>query len=101
MDSLRSVLPKILAKRGLKEHAEAALVVHKAQLFLESVLPTLSSGIHAEKLERGTLMIAVANSIAAQECQQLSGRLLEHLKAECPGVAVAEIRIRRSLERGK
>lgn len=98
MDSVRSVLPKILAKRGLKDHAQAALITHKAQKFLEGVLPTLADAIHVDKLERGTLIISVGHSIAAQECQQLFPRLREYLQKECPEVPVLEVRVMRSGE---
>jgi len=96
MDSVRSVLPKILAKRGLKDHAQAALIVHKAQLFLERVLPTLASEIRVQKMSQGTLIIAVTHSIAAQECQHLMPRLKEHLAKEYPELPVLEIRTIRS-----
>lgn len=101
MDRVRFVLPKVLAKRGLKEHAVGALVTHKAQQFLTHQLPALADTFSVTKLDRGTLVITVTHSIAAQECQQLSGRLCEYLKAECPDATVLEVRVMRSGEAKK
>mgnify|MGYP001613404136 CR=1 FL=1 len=83
MDSLRSLLPKVLSKRGIKNQAVAALMVHKAQSWLIETLPGLREAIQVQKMQDRVLVIACQNSIAAQECMQLAGRLLEYLEKEC------------------
>ena len=83
MDSLRSLLPKVLNKRGIATQAHASLVVHKAQEWLLQVLPALSAELKVQKVQDRVLVIECSNSIAAQECSQLSARLLEYLQKEC------------------
>lgn len=83
MDSLRSLLPKVLSRRGIKNQAVAALIVHKAQCWLTETLPGLHGIIAVQKMQDRVLVIACQNSIAAHECMQLAGRLLEYLEKEC------------------
>lgn len=83
MDSLRSIIPKVLSKRGIATQAHASLVVHKAQAWLNEVLPALAAELTVQKVQDSVLVIECKNSIAAQECAQLSSRLLEYLRKEC------------------
>lgn len=83
MDSLRSIIPKVLSKRGIATQAHASLLVHKAQEWLLEVLPSLSAELRVQKVQNRVLVIECENSIAAQECAQLSARLLEYLQKEC------------------
>lgn len=96
MDSVRSVLPHVLAKRGLKTQAEAAFVVYRATAWIAEVLPTLASAISVSRLKDGTLTIRCEHSIALQECQGLASRLREHLKRECPDQTIGDIRVIRA-----
>ena len=95
MDSIRSLLPKVLRKRGLHAHAEASLVVHRAVLWIREQLPTLAGDIHIEKLQDATLIIRCNNSVAMQECQFLGNKLKEYLERES-GVSVKEVRVLRA-----
>lgn len=92
MDRLSTLLPKALRKRGLKDQADASLVVHTAQTWLkEKGLEDAS----AEKLENGTLFIEVESSIAAQECHAQKEELLSSLQKTFPTIAVNQVRIMR------
>ncbi|MBI3618994.1 DUF721 domain-containing protein [Candidatus Peregrinibacteria bacterium] len=79
MDSLQSVLPKVLRKRGLYAHAQSAQVVHLAQRWLEQALPSFAAFVRVHTLSHATLTIACSHSIAAQECQQVAPMLREFL----------------------
>ena len=95
MQSVRSLLPKVLRNRGLHVHAEASLVVHRAVIWIREQLPALAGDIHIEKLQDATLIIRCKNSVAAQECQMLAPKLKEYLAKESLGT-VQEVRIMRS-----
>ena len=96
MDSLGSILPKVLHKRGLYRHAQAALVTHKAALWLKAALPSFTEQLRVGTFTDGVLTIASTHSIAAQECQGFLPELTEFLNRECDGAAVRQIRMMRS-----
>ena len=91
MDSVSSLLPKVLRKRGIKDEADASLVVFAANEWLKkhAVLAM------AKKLNGGTLFIEVASSIAAQECHGKSTDLLEEMQKQFPGILIENVRILR------
>ena len=96
MDSLSSILPKVLRKRGLHGHAVAALVTHKAADWLRTALPNFASQLHVDSLKDGVLTISAGHPIAAQECVPLLPSLMEYLQRECPGAIVRDVRVTRS-----
>jgi len=96
MDHLASILPTVLGKRGLKDHAQAALVVHRAQLWVGGRLASLKELLTVRKLEDGTLFIACGHSIALQECQAIVPELLAYLQKECRFSSVRSIRLARN-----
>lgn len=96
MDSLSSILPKVLHKRGLHKHAVAALVTHKATEWLTMALPSFLPYFHVDSLKDGVLTISTTHSIAAQECLPLLPGLKEFLGRECTGSAIREVRLIRS-----
>lgn len=82
MDSLQSLLPKVLKKRGLHGQATASLVVHLANQWLSEHLGPLGPQLRAEKCEQGVLVISAENSIAAGELVQRQEELLRALDAQ-------------------
>jgi len=97
MDRVSSVIKKVLEKHGLRQHAEAALVVHHAEQWLQDALPNLKDGITAQSLgEDGTLLIECAHSVAAQECQIELPHLILFLREDCGHSSVRTARIVRS-----
>ena len=77
MDHISTLLPKTLRKHGLKDEADASLVVHHAQEWLEEH-GTMDAKVM--KLEQANLIIEVASSIAAQEVHAKSDELLASLQ---------------------
>jgi hypothetical protein len=96
MDSLRSLLPKVLRKRGLHKQAEASLVVFRAQEWLEKLLPRHGKAIEVGQLSHAVLSIRCSHGIAAQECRHLLPSLRDYLAKECPDAVISEIRLIRS-----
>lgn len=96
MDSVRSLLPKVLRRRGLYAHASASLVTLRAQQWLDGELPAFRGIIAVPRFAQGVLEIECANSIASQECRSIIPVLLEHLTRECEGISVREVRISRT-----
>ncbi len=93
MDSLSSILPRVLHKRGLHGHAVAALVTHKATEWLTLALPALAKQFRVENVRDGVLTISTTHSIAAQECLPLLPSLLEFLQRECKNSSVRDVRM--------
>lgn len=96
MDSISSILPRVLHKRGLHGHAVAALVTHKATEWLNLALPALAKQFRVENVRDGVLTISTTHSIAAQECMPLLPSLMEFLKRECKGSSVRDVRLMRA-----
>lgn len=96
MDSLQSVLPRVLRKRGLHLQVDASLVTLEAGRWLRGALPHLADAIAVKQLSRATLSIHCAHSIAAHECQPLLPQLKEFLARQCRGVRIDDIRLMRS-----
>lgn len=95
MDALSSILPKVLAKRGLNVHAHASHVVHRSQLWMEERLPALRTAFKVHKFQDGTLYVTCSHSIAAQECHPLFPDLQLFLQQECRFNGVKAVRLSR------
>ena len=91
MDHISLLLPKVLRKRGIKDQADASLIVYTATQWLEGKLP----GVRPTKFTTGTLFIEAATSIAAQECYALTQDLLAALQSNFPSITIDRVRILR------
>jgi len=97
MDRLSQILPKVLKSKGLKEHADAALVLHRAQAWISENLPAIRSVVFAESMqEDGTLLLACEQPAAAQECLAALPHLKVFLREECGFLPVRTIRLIRT-----
>ena len=96
MDHIFTVLPGVLRKRGLQDHAEGALIVLRAQRWIVGRLPHMSGVVHVQKFQESTLHIVCTHSIAVQECQGLIEDLNSYLRVECAFAGTVQIRIGRS-----
>lgn len=96
MESVFSILPKVLSRRGLQTSAHASHVVHRAQEWLEGRLPQLRAAVKVEKFDEGTLFVACMHSIAAQECYPLFADLQDFLQRECRFNDIKSIRLHRN-----
>ena len=82
MDRAFNILPKVLHKRGLAEHAQSALVTHRVQRWIDARFPALKGSVHVTSLKNGVLSLDCDHSIAASECRGAIGELEEILKDE-------------------
>lgn len=96
MDHVADVLSKVLRKRGLGQHADAALIAHEARAWLQHELPSLRNAWNIRSFKDGVLFIECGDSITAQECQGIGHRLLEHLRKQMPQSPLSSVRIGRS-----
>ena len=96
MDHISLLLPKVLRKRGIKDQADASLIVHTATQWLEGKI----SGVRPTKFATGILFIEAATSIAAQEAHGLSEELLSALHGRFPDAKVERVRILREQNHG-
>lgn len=96
MDHIFKLLPGVLQKRGLREHAVSALVVHRARSWIAERLPSVCSYLEVLKINDGTLFIACRHSIAAQECQAVLSDLCSFLQQECPFAVIRDVRLART-----
>ncbi len=84
-----------MAKRGLKVHAQSALVVLLAQRWLEEQAPAIAEAVSVRTFKDGVLTINCAHSIALHEIAQLRTNLTVYLERECPKGGVKDIRVSR------
>jgi thiamine phosphate synthase YjbQ (UPF0047 family) len=94
MDHLSSILPKVLRKRGLHGHANAAFVTMKAQQWITQAIPEITDLVSVPSVAEGTLRIVCTHSVAVQEVSNVKEDLLRYLDSACPQ-AVKNIRIER------
>ena len=95
MDSIATLLPKVLAKRGIKNEADASFIVFAAEQWLKEQGAERAIAVTATKFTAGTLVLEARSSVAAQECMGYAEELLEHLRKRFPGIAMERIRILR------
>jgi hypothetical protein len=97
MDRLSKILLRVLRSKGLKQHADAALVLQRAQEWLDEHLPELRDSLMPHSLhEDGTLVIECEHPSAAQECLASLPHLKIFLREECGFAPVRSIRLIRS-----
>ncbi len=96
MDRVSHVLPSVLQKRGLGQHAEAALVAHQAREWLKERFPSVHTFLTVKRLRDAQLTIIGSHSIALQECQGAVEDLLSYLQKTCPQTKVTDIRLERA-----
>ena len=97
MDGVFSILNRVLKSKGLDTHASSALVVHRAQAWLQSALPPpLLSAVTCTQLQNGVLIIECSHSTALQECAGLKHSLYQYLRQECAFAHVSDILVRRT-----
>lgn len=94
MDRLSSLIPKTLRKHGMKDEADAALVVHRAREWL--LKNSGVDGVVVKKFQDGILVLEAETSVAAQECRSMMEELLTALRDEFPALTIKETRILRS-----
>jgi hypothetical protein len=95
MDSIRSILPKVLRKRGLEGHATSTHVAFRAQGWLEEHLPQFHGKISVAEFSHAILRVSCSNGIVAQECRSLLSDLHSFLESEFPAVHVEQIQFLR------
>lgn len=93
MDSVQSILTKVLHRRGLARHASAARAAFVAERWVRDRLPMFSDAVAVGTCRDGILTVQCSHSVAAQECQQLTPFLLDHLRGECGEGLVSEVRV--------
>ena len=96
MDHLSQVLARILHKRGLAPHANAALMKNRADAWLRAALPAFATQIGVVRVQNAELVIGCVHSIAAQECQARIAELITYLQRELPSVRIESVRIIRT-----
>ena len=100
MDRISQILPGVLRAKGLKQHADAALVLHRARAWIAESLPDIRTAVSAQTLqEDGTLIIECGNSSATQECLAALPHLKLFLREECGFLPVRTIRLIRTRSR--
>ena len=95
MDHIAILLPKVLRKRGLKDEADAAYVVHTANQWIRENMGELAQDIRATKFVSPVLVLGTSSSVAAQECTGRNEELLSHLRERLPGLPIERVRFLR------
>lgn len=92
MDRLSTLLPKVLRKRGIKDEADAALVVHAANQWLQQQGGILASSVATMRYSGNSLTLCTQSSVAAEEARGKSEELLEALRERLPGIVIETVR---------
>jgi hypothetical protein len=95
MERISHLLPKVLKRRGLHEHAVAAYTVRTAQQWIDQELPNFQGELAVRSLKDSALLIDASNSIAAQECYARSDDLLAHIRGVHPEVHIERMHLSR------
>ena len=94
MQHISELLTKVLKKRGLQDHAEAAQVILHAQEWIIIELESFQDQLIAKSFRDNILLINADNSVCSQEMNHRIQDLKEHLSSL--DHQVFEIRIVRS-----
>jgi len=93
MESLSAILPKVLQKRGIKAEADASLVVHAANEWLQKQGGIFATSVAAMRFAENTLTLCTQSSVAAEEARVHSQELQEALQDRLPGMTIETVRI--------
>ncbi len=96
MDRVSSLIAATLAKRGLGQHALAALALHRVNGWLTEAFPNGNNPSRAEEVSDGVLHIACFHAVILQELQLRLPELRQFLQKECPFARIKDIRLYRS-----
>jgi len=97
MDRLSQILPGVLQSKGLKQHADAALVLHRARAWIAEHLPGIRASVTPRAMqEDGMLLVACDDAAAAQQCIDALPHLKVFLREECGFLPVRTIRLVRT-----
>ena len=88
---IADVVAKLIAKRGYGRHQTDDEL---AAAWIEAAGPTLAAASRPGKINRGTLEVLVANSIAMQEFTFEKQRILTHLNRTLPNVNIRGLKFR-------
>jgi hypothetical protein len=95
MDTVGSILPKVLRKRGLAAHADAAHITLRAHQWITKALPEVADAVVARSFSHAVLTLEYSHSIVAQECQPMLPALKQYLQREFPKLKLEEVRLLR------
>ena len=95
MDKVSSLIGGILAKRGLREHAEAAMLTHRIGSWMKEKNARLATIVKVGSLKDGVVILHCDHSIALRECQDLLPDLQAFLSAQPGWMASVRVRVAR------
>lgn len=93
MDRLSLLLPKVLLKRGIKDEANASLVVHATNAWLQEQGGIFATSVAAMKFTTNILTLCTQSSVAAEETRGKTQELKQALMDRLPSVTIETIRI--------
>lgn len=96
MDKVSALLPKVLRKRGIKDEADASLVVHTANQWLQQQDGILATSVAAMRFAQNTLTFCTQSSVAAAEMHARTSDLLQALRERFPALEIEQVRVLRS-----
>lgn len=83
MDRVSSLLPKVLAQRGLATQGKASLVVLTTKRWIETKLPAVFSDTRITTYSDGILTIETLTQVALTEVSAMREILSQFLAKEC------------------
>lgn len=95
MDKASSIVGSILARRGLKDHAEAAMLTHRIKTWLAEKNPGLPAMVRVGSIKDGAVSLECSHSIALRECQDLLPDLQVFIASQPGWMAAIRVRIAR------
>lgn len=95
MDKVSSLIGSILAKRGLRDHAEAAMFTHRISAWLAERHPGLRSMVKIGSVRDGIVSLECKHSIALRECQDLLPELQAFIASQPDWMGGIRVRIAR------
>lgn len=92
MDKVSALLPSVLHRRGLAQHAGSAVAVHRAQAWIAEHLPHIASFVRVRSVRDAELLIECTHPIAQQECQAVSADILAYFATNDHFVHISTVR---------
>lgn len=95
MDSVKTLLPKVLKKRGMYDVMMATHLLRETEQWIAVAAPDFLDAIHVKTFANGIITIEADNAIAMMALNPLRSTCIAHLQKILPECAVSQIKITR------
>lgn len=95
MDRVSSLLPAVLHRRGLHQHAVTAQALGTLRTWFINKAPALADAVTFVRIQQGEVHVHARHGVAVQEASELREELLAYARQAFPSLSIVRVRITR------